>query len=221
MVKRLYLQIIKRIIIKKYNRKNVCNICTSHISIKQLQNINCGVLIGKKCVFADPAGSISIGDYTYMNSGYIYNAHIGKYCSIGNNVSIGPGEHHKLRISSFPISSIVFNDFRSDDFILNKPSVIGNDVWIGNNAVILQGVIIGDGAIIAAGAVVTKDVPPYAIVGGIPAKVIKFRFSRNIIEALLQLKWWNRSTEWIKRNIDMFHIDNLSEKDIMTLYRTE
>lgn len=57
--------------------------------------------------------------------------HIGKYCSIGNNVSIGPGEHHKLRISSFPISSIVFNDFRSDDFILNKPSVIGNDVWIG------------------------------------------------------------------------------------------
>ena len=144
MVKRLYLQIIKRIIIKKYNRKNGCNICTSHISIKQLQNINCGVLIGKKCVFADPAGSISIGDYTYMNSGYIYNAHIGKYCSIGNNVSIGPGEHHKLRISSFPISSIVFNDFRSDDFILNKPSVIGNDVWIGNNAVILQGVIIGD-----------------------------------------------------------------------------
>lgn len=70
MVKRLYLQIIKRIIIKKYNRKNGCNICTSHISIKQLQNINCGVLIGKKCVFADPAGSISIGDYTYMNSGY-------------------------------------------------------------------------------------------------------------------------------------------------------
>lgn len=82
--------------------------------------------------------------------------------------------------------------------------IIGNDVWIGANAIILQGVTIGDGAIIAAGAVVTKDVPPYAIVGGVPAKVIKYRFSDEVILKLLQIKWWDKPEEWIIQKLEKF-----------------
>ncbi len=78
-------------------------------------------------------------------------------------------------------------------FSHTKPAVIGNDVWIGQNAVIMDGVHVGDGAIVAAGAVVTKDVPPYAIVGGVPARVIKYRFDAGTIKELSELKWWELS----------------------------
>ncbi|MNI40841.1 Chloramphenicol acetyltransferase [compost metagenome] len=80
----------------------------------------------------------------------------------------------------------------------NQKIVIGNDVWIGANAVILPGVTLGDGAVIGAGAVVTKDVPPYAIVGGVPAKVIRYRFTPEEIEVLLRIKWWEWEIEEIK-----------------------
>ncbi len=74
---------------------------------------------------------------------------------------------------------------------------IGNDVWIGANVLILDGVTIGNGAIIAAGAVVTKDVPPYAVVGGVPAKIIKYRFNKEEIDFLEQLKWWEKDEKWL------------------------
>lgn len=79
--------------------------------------------------------------------------------------------------------------------------IIGNDVWIGFEAVILSGVTIGDGAIIGTRAVVTKDVPPYTIVGGIPAKPIRKRLSDSVISELLKLQWWNWSENWIKQNL--------------------
>lgn len=82
--------------------------------------------------------------------------------------------------------------------------VIGNDVWIGSYARIMEGVTIGDGTIIAAGALVTKDVPPYAIVGGVPAKVIGYRFDEKTIEKLLELKWWDKGEDWIKAHADEF-----------------
>ena len=83
--------------------------------------------------------------------------------------------------------------------------VIGNDVWIGANVSILPGVYIGDGAVIAAGAVVTKDVEPYAIVGGVPAKVIRYRFSPKEIYILLKIKWWDWSVEEVERNIELLY----------------
>ena len=82
---------------------------------------------------------------------------------------------------------------------------IGHDVWIGANALILPEVTIGDGAVIAAGAVVTRDVPPYAIVGGVPARVIRYRFSPEMIDAFLEIKWWDWPLEKIKENFDLFY----------------
>ena len=88
-----------------------------------------------------------------------------------------------------------------------------NDVWIANNSVILEGVSVKDGSVVCAGAVVTKDVPPYAIVGGVPAKVIRYRFDEEQIQYLLQLKWWDKSEEWIKNYAQYFDdIDILKEK---------
>jgi acetyltransferase-like isoleucine patch superfamily enzyme len=127
---------------------------------------------------------------------------VGAYCSIAPNVSIGDGEHPVTWMSSHPFQygKSSFNNWDgAKDFtgelrlplsISKRMPVIGNDVWIGANAVILRGVTIGDGAVVAAGAVVNKDVPAYAIVGGVPAKVIKYRFDQEIIAQLLELKWW-------------------------------
>lgn len=87
---------------------------------------------------------------------------------------------------------------------INDPPVIGNDVWIGSNVIIKQGIHIGDGAIIAAGAVVTKNVKSYNVVGGVPASVIKKRFSDDIIELLIEFRWWDKPEEWINSNINKF-----------------
>lgn len=142
--------------------------------------------------------NVEVGDYTYIGGeSRIQNASIGKFCSMGPELRIGLGRHPIHLKSTFP-------GFYSDNsacYGVEKeyenpiaeylPVTIGNDVWIGTRAMILDGVTVGDGAVIAAGAVVTKDVPPYAIVGGVPAKIIKFRFDTSEIERLLMVKWWN------------------------------
>lgn len=98
----------------------------------------------------------------------------------------------------------VFQETRYVDTEGRFKVVIGNDVWIGAYAKIVEGVRIGDGAVIAAGAVVTKDVPPYAIVGGVPAKIIKYRFEEKQIKQLLELKWWNKDIAWLKTHAEKF-----------------
>lgn len=145
-------------------------------------------------------GNSSLGEYSYIqgNSTFL-NVHIGRYCSIAPNVTIGDLTHPTDWLSTNPFQynkNSDIDNFSFLEFDSKSGSVsIGNDVWCGRYAIVLNGVTVGDGAIIGAGAVVTKDVPPYAIVGGVPAKIIKYRFSEDIIRQLIDLKWWELAVE--------------------------
>ena len=151
----------------------------------------------------------SIGKYTYVSarSGAAY-AKIGAFCSIAAGVGIGGGAHKLDAVSTSPVfnkgRNIFGKNLGSVSFEPYKITEIGNDVWIGNRALILQGVKIGDGAVVGAGSVVTKDVEPYTIVAGNPAKVIRKRFDDETIEKLLEIKWWNMSEEDLKKYGDSF-----------------
>ena len=140
---------------------------------------------------------ITIGDYTYIASNAnIHNTIIGKFCSIGPNFCCGLGIHPTTGISTSPMfySTLKQNGFsltEANKVVESKRVMIENDVFIGANVTILDGVRIGNGAIIGAGAVVTKDIPPYAIAVGVPAKVVKYRFEKDKIEKLLQIRWWD------------------------------
>lgn len=141
----------------------------------------------------------TIGKYSYTGAGsIIQNTTIGNYCSIANDVMCGLGNHPLDRFSTSPIfykrnnplnESVVEDGDLSFEY---RRISIGNDVWVGAKATILDGVSIGDGAVVAACAVVTKDVPPYAIVAGVPAKVIKYRLPEERIEKLAATKWWDK-----------------------------
>lgn len=155
-------------------------------------------------------GNIEVGSYSFMRGGRL-NASIGKFCSIAPNVALGDGEHPTTFLSTHPFQYghsgfdfwEPFSNFTSDvrlPFSVSKGSPhIGSDVWIGTNAVILRGVTIGHGAIVAAGAVVTHNVPPYAIVGGIPARIIKYRFEKDVVERLLKSKWWDLDVDSLRQ----------------------
>lgn len=157
-------------------------------------------------------GNISIGDYSYAVQVNIvcYResdiVRIGKFCSISSFVNIlSGGEHNIELISTYPLKNL-FQNFGIDPNCRSKgPTIIENDVWIGMNVIILSGVTIGNGSVIGAGSVVTKDVPPYAIVAGNPAKIIKYRFTDDEIRKLLKIQWWNWPTNKIKENIDCFY----------------
>jgi len=151
---------------------------------------------------------IDIGLYSYgwFSFGPIAeHTKIGRYCSIGPDVRILPENHPLNYKSTHPYFYLKSLGFVEKEMIPAKKIEIGNDVWIGQNAIILGQVSkIGDGAVIGAGAIVTKNVPDYAIVAGVPAKVIRYRFSKEIIQKLKKEQWWNKSIEELKESFDEF-----------------
>jgi len=151
-------------------------------------------------------GTYGVGEKTVLLFREDDRVTIGKYCSIGYGATIiASGEHNYRGVANYPFAAMLKKDTHRDTF--SKGNVcIGNDVWLGANATILSGVTIGDGAVIAAGAVVTKSVPPYAIVGGVPARIIKFRFAPKIISELLRVAWWKWQPQKIEKNIAMFYL---------------
>ncbi len=170
------------------------------------------IKLGRKVIIrkgTEIGPNVEIGDYSYISgpNSYVEDAVIGKFTSIARQVVIGVSGHNYKWVTTSPIIVDASYGFIKINHIQlqKKAPTIGNDVWIGMNAIIMRGVQIGDGAVIAAGSVVTKDVSPYSIVGGNPAKHIKFRFSEDTIERLLEMKWWNWSEDKIRRNIKMFY----------------
>jgi acetyltransferase-like isoleucine patch superfamily enzyme len=165
---------------------------------------------------------LGLGSYIGFNS-KVVNTRIGRFCTIADNVRISLGRHPADTFVSIHPAFFSTNKQGGFSFVertkfqehitvdgSNYNVEIGNDVWIANNVLIMDGVKIGDGAIIASGAIVTKDVEPYAIVGGIPAKFIRWRFNKDQIGQLQQLKWWEKDIAWIQQkapffeNIDIF-----------------
>lgn len=162
--------------------------------------------IGANSVFSG-----RLGRYSYLGENCRVNAGIGKFCSIGNGVVTAGGTHPtKIWASTHPAfysaakqcgMSFVSRELFAE---ATPPAVIGNDVWIGTGVLLLGGITVGNGAVIAAGSVVTKDVPPYTIVAGNPAKELRKRFSDEDIAFLQEACWWDQPEEWLKTHADCF-----------------
>lgn len=170
--------------------------------------INCTISPKAKLYEPYSFADVTVGDGTYISAnGRISETTIGKYCSIGPDLCSGWGVHPLNGVSTSPMfystrrqngRSLV----SSSNLVERKRIKIGNDVFIGRNVILLDGITIGDGAVIGAGAVVSKDIPPYAIAVGIPIKVVKYRFSPEVIEQLLALKWWDKNDKVLQKVAD-------------------
>jgi acetyltransferase-like isoleucine patch superfamily enzyme len=200
---------MKRIFITKKRKQEL-----QGLGVSTLHDAN--FTLPAECVFEPPCSlkwmavhhSLALGAFSYAVSGFYFGARIGRYVSIGENVQIGRHAHPLDWASTSPIFYTPSRDLfdtelemlqglqpsqfpRSGPPVVAQLTTIGNDVWIGHEAFILPGVTIGDGAVVAARAVVTKDVPPYAVVAGVPARIVKFRLPEATIERIQAVRWWN------------------------------
>ncbi|MDY0057233.1 MAG: CatB-related O-acetyltransferase [Methyloversatilis sp.] len=168
-----------------------------------------------------------VGRGTYVGGARLQNCTVGAFCSVGARTRIGALGRHPTRWLSThpaffsPLGQAGFTFVDRPHFDELAPVKVGNDVWIGAGAMILDGVTVGDGAIVAAGAVVTTDVPPYAVVGGVPARFIRSRFDEPSIRVLLDMRWWDWSIDKIRAAADLFRQSGDSAvRDLLAFDRT-
>ena len=198
----------------KYTYPTLYRLELNHSHIERIQSKYYKSAISSKANIVGPAqiSDTEIGDHTYvsMNS-VILSAKIGKFCSIGPNFFCGWGIHPTNALSTSPVfyslNKQTGTTFSKENKITERlPIEIGNDVFIGMNVTILDGIKIGDGAIIGAGAIVSKNIPPYAVAVGSPIQIIKYRFEPEIINKLLQIKWWDFEEEDLQ-NVEKLFFD--------------
>lgn len=189
--------------------------CSSVSNISEFNNLK-NLLLKEQALYKTEY--ISVGDFTYGKP-EIYSwgegscARIGKFCSIAENVKIFLGGNHNTSFcTTYPFNVLLnnFSDIKGHP-MSNGDVIIGNDVWLASDCTIMSGVTIGDGAVVANKSLVTKNVQPYAIVGGIPAKMIKMRFDNDKINKLLEMKWWDWSDEQIVGAIRLLQNDNIDK----------
>ena len=168
-----------------------------------------------------PFSKVTVGNYTYGRiivrtyNNVQEHLKIGNFCSIGNSVFLLGGEHQYNRLSTFPFGKFIYGAY---DMIPTKGEIIiEDDVWIGDHTTILSGVRICQGAIIAAGSVVVKDIPPYAIAGGNPCKIIKYRFDSETIKKMLSIDFSQINSEYIKKHRELFYKENPSIEELSIL----
>jgi acetyltransferase-like isoleucine patch superfamily enzyme len=183
-------------------------------SVKLRLGLSCAlynVTFGKSVFLGDVVilHDVKIGDHSYVNGdARIKNTTIGKYCSIASGVKIVLGAHPTNLISLHPAFYAInkpMETFADKQYFNEYLGVkIGNDVWIGEDVIIPGGITIGDGAVIASRAVVTRDVAPYSVVGGVPARHLKFRFDEEKVKQLLEIRWWDKDEQWLRENYKLF-----------------
>lgn len=175
-----------------------------------------------KVLSASHLVDVTLAKYSYIgNNCTVINTDIGSFCSIADNVTIGGSAHPITWVSTSPVfhegKNIMKKNFANHPFETRKKTIIGHDVWIGNNCLIKSGVTVNTGAIIGMGAIVTKDIGPYEIWAGNPAKMIRKRFDDNAIEGLLDIKWWEWNDDKLESNAQMMNLTS----EFIKFYKTE